>query len=146
MYYLVYTSHAKKPMPEKDLEQLLFQSQRNNSRKDITGLLLYSDGKFTQVLEGEEQDVLGIFEKIKADDRHHKVNVLIEGDIEKRNFGDWSMGYRSLMPEEIMYKLGYRDPETYFYEHKISDESHVAELFMRLFFDKHMRNLSEHSR
>jgi len=141
MHYIVYTSNSKEKLKEKELEQLLFQCQRNNSRNGITGFLLYVDGKFVQVLEGEKQKLDELFEKIKSDYRHEKVNKLIEGESQQRNYANWSMGYKSMMPEEVMERLGYRDPEMYFKHNKITEESHVTELFMRLFYDKNFRHM-----
>jgi len=141
MNYIVYTSNSKDKLREKDLEQLLFQCQRNNSRNGITGLLLYIDGKFVQVLEGDKEKLEEVFKKIQLDHRHEKVNKLIEGESKKRNYSNWAMGYKSLMPEEVMERLGYRDPEAYFKHNKITEESHVTELFMRLFYDKHFNHL-----
>ncbi|MTI21569.1 BLUF domain-containing protein [Fulvivirga sp. RKSG066] len=142
MHYLVYTSIAKGNPSERDLETLLFQSQRNNSRVNITGLLLYVDGKFVQVLEGEKRKVQQLYKVIKKDDRHRDVNLIIDGEKEERDYSGWYMGYRSIMPEEVMSKLGYRDPEAWFRSHKLTKESHVSELFMRLFFDKNFNNLT----
>lgn len=141
MYYLVYTSEAERHMSEKDLEQLLFQSQRNNRQYGITGLLLYTDQKFVQVIEGEKRDILNLFKNIKSDIRHKNVKVLIQGTIGERRYAQWSMGYNSLFPEEVMAKLGYRDPDAYFEDHPITEESHVYELFVKLFYDKYFKNI-----
>ena len=141
MIYLVYTSDATRPMSERDLEQLLFQSQRNNTRYGITGLLLYTDMKFVQVIEGEKVNIMNLFENIKSDMRHTNVSVLIKGKISQRRYPEWYMGYKSMLPEEVMAKIGYRDPTQYFNDNRITDESHVYELFMKLFFDKHFNHL-----
>lgn len=141
MYYLVYSSHAKVPFQEKTLEQLLFQCQRNNSNKGVTGLLLYTDQKFVQVIEGEKNVIQNTYQKIQEDTRHENVEVLIEGPIKERNYPQWNMGYKSLLPEEVMKRLGYRDPVNYFRKNKVTGDSHVAELFMKLFFDQNFRNL-----
>jgi len=140
MYYLVYSSHAADAYEEKFLEQMLFQCQTNNSQIGVTGLLLYSNKKFIQVLEGKQDVVQRLFEKIQNDDRHYNVKLLIEGFIKERNYPEWNMGYKSLFPEEVMSKLGYRDPEQYFTNNEIKDDSHVTALFMRLFFDRHFNS------
>lgn len=135
MYYLVYTSEARRSMSEKDLEQLLIQSQRNNTKYGVTGLLLYSDMKFIQVIEGEKQDILNLYDNIKLDIRHNNVSVLVQGNIKKRRYPEWSMYYKTMMPEEVLVRIGFRDPHKYFEENPITDESHVYEIFMKLFFD-----------
>ncbi|MEB0262865.1 MULTISPECIES: BLUF domain-containing protein [unclassified Mucilaginibacter] len=46
-----------KPFTTKQLKDLLKESRDNNIRVGITGLLLYNDGAFMQVLEGYEDPV-----------------------------------------------------------------------------------------
>jgi hypothetical protein len=51
MLSLVYASSAKQLFSEEDLTALLQQSRDNNTRLGLSGLLLYKDGNFMQVLE-----------------------------------------------------------------------------------------------
>ncbi len=70
----------------------IFQTARfNNSRRDVTGALLYSSGFFAQVLEGPREEIEQVFEKIQCDPRHGDVTVLECSDIESRDFPQWSM-------------------------------------------------------
>ena len=55
MLQMIYTSAATKPISPKELQELLVISRRNNIRDGITGMLLFEDGTFLQVLEGEEE-------------------------------------------------------------------------------------------
>ena len=88
-------------MSEEDLFFLLQESIKKNKVHNITGMLLYVKGKFLnhrtgrfiQVLEGLEVDVLNVFEKIKTDPRHRNVTVLSRLSVSKRNFENWSMGF-----------------------------------------------------
>lgn len=93
MFYLIYVSSATKLMNDEELLFLLNQSRDNNLKLNITGMLLYKSGNFMQMLEGEKQTVLELFETIKKDERHKDVYTILTGDIEKRNFEDWSMGF-----------------------------------------------------
>ena len=81
MYHLVYTSVAVAPFSEVDLIQLLEQSRNSNKTTDITGILLYIQGKFIQVLEGEKTVVNKLYTKIVGDVRHKKVTIVIEGHL-----------------------------------------------------------------
>ncbi len=67
LFHLIYVSTAVKPMIGDELVSLLEQSRARNKRHRITGMLLYSDGHFMQVLEGEEASVMKIFEDISHD-------------------------------------------------------------------------------
>jgi hypothetical protein len=73
-----------------------------NSARGVTGVLLYQSGSFMQVLEGEPAIVEQIFAKIQRDPRHRDVLVLLRGNIETRNFGDWSMGFVDVRASAIV--------------------------------------------
>ena len=49
-----------------------------------------------QYLEGPREHVINLFTSIEKDDRHHKVFVIMEGDIQQRNFEHWSMGFQNM--------------------------------------------------
>ena len=83
-------------MSTEDLLFLLEQSREKNRRIGITGILLYKDGNIMQMIEGEKQVVLELFETIKKDRRHKDVFQVIAGDIQQRNFENWSMGFLNM--------------------------------------------------
>ena len=56
-------------------------------------MLLYQEGNFMQMLEGEKQVVLELYDTIMSDNRHKGVLKMLTGDIQERNFKDWSMGF-----------------------------------------------------
>lgn len=93
---LTYVSAAQHMMTSPELLEILKVSKENNRPLNITGMLLYRDGYFIQVLEGEEAAVVELFEKISQDDRHHHVLEVSREVIDNRSFGDWSMGYTNL--------------------------------------------------
>ena len=64
-----------------------------NQRLDVTGMLLYHQGSFLQVLEGPAAAVDPLLATIGADQRHHKLMLLLRREIEARNFADWKMGF-----------------------------------------------------
>ena len=70
MYYLIYSSKASDGMNETDLKQILAKAEEKNKKQNITGLLVYFNGTFIQMLEGKKEDVLETFERIEDDDRH----------------------------------------------------------------------------
>jgi hypothetical protein len=71
LYCLVYTSIANQKMSDDNLKDLLKKSRAKNERKNVTGMLLYLDPFFIQILEGEEAIVNESFNIIKQDSRHH---------------------------------------------------------------------------
>jgi hypothetical protein len=58
---LVYASAAAVPFTIAQLESLLTKARRKNSLCDVTGMLLYHEGSFFQVLEGPEAAVRKVF-------------------------------------------------------------------------------------
>jgi hypothetical protein len=108
IFSITYISKAKKTMSDLELVALLDKSRNRNNHRGITGMLLYiqsgllqhKEGRFIQALEGKEADVRELFSKIKKDERHFDVSVLIETTMLSRNFMDWSMGFKSLNSTE----------------------------------------------
>ena len=98
---LVYCSAAIRPFESKDIVDLLMVSRKHNEKNNITGMLLYIDESFFQVLEGDEETLHALYKKIEVDQRHTKVVKLIEEPIDKRTFSDWSMGYAKATRVEL---------------------------------------------
>ena len=72
------------------------QCRSKNARLGITGMLLYKDGNFMQVLEGEDSVVRQLAAEIELDRRHKNFTILTEEPIVQRQFGDWSMAFNHL--------------------------------------------------
>ena len=96
LYFLIYVSIASGELAEPELIELLKISRENNARDDITGMLLYKDGRFMQLLEGAESAVCATYGRIARDPRHHDASILLEGETAERDFDDWSMGFHAL--------------------------------------------------
>jgi len=111
MYYLIYISTAIKLMSEKELSDILIKSQINNLKNNITGMLLYAQGTFIQVLEGEEEQVNNTYKVITGDKRHKNLIELISGPLDDRVFPEWTMGFVTLHPEKLKELVGYINPE-----------------------------------
>ncbi len=96
LYHLIYQSRAVTPFTDAELAALLLCCRTNNRQLHVTGLLLHApDGRFLQILEGEEADVRQLYyEHILSDPRHYQCQVLGEGSCAERSFADWSMGFR----------------------------------------------------
>jgi hypothetical protein len=104
---LVYVSTATIPFFRLDLRELLSKSRDNNAKLGITGMLLFKDGNFLQVLEGEREKVRALYQKIGEDPRHSNLATLFEGASDHRDFPDWSMGFQDLSAPETMNTPGY---------------------------------------
>ena len=96
MLCLVYVSAVTGRSEHFDIGEILQQSRRNNAVDDVTGMLLYADGNFMQVLEGEASAVERVYQRIARDKRHSRVTQLVRFDTEERQFANWSMALRTL--------------------------------------------------
>ncbi len=104
MIHLIYISSATRLPTENDLKQLLEQSRTRNLKQNITGLLLYNNATYMQVLEGSTTDVHEIYGSICNDPRNNGIVKLVEKEIAERDFPAWSMGFEDLanyLPEEL---------------------------------------------
>lgn len=96
MHQVIYSSAAVEPFSEASLAQLLARARLHNERLGITGLLLYDDGSFLQVLEGDQSVIEQLYETIGRDKRHHRVVALLRRDVAERHFGEWRMGFAAM--------------------------------------------------
>ncbi|MDG4649719.1 BLUF domain-containing protein [Roseibacterium sp. SDUM158017] len=99
VHQIAYVSASHGPLDEDALSAILDVSRRNNERDGITGVLLYHDRIFFQTLEGSEAELDACFGRIRQDPRHSAVSVMWQGEAERREFPDWTMGYAG--PAEI---------------------------------------------
>ena len=90
---LIYVSAAKNLFNPAELRELLRLARIKNQRLGVTGMLLYHEGSFLQVLEGPLSAVEPLLETMNHDKRHQKVMLLLRREIEARNFADWKMGF-----------------------------------------------------
>lgn len=92
LFQLVYESTETDAMTEADLRDLLLSAREKNDDLSVTGLLLYAQGRFLQVLEGPESTVRDLFATIQDDARHTDVEILLTMSTTERTFPDWEMG------------------------------------------------------
>lgn len=88
-------------MTEDELDELLDEVRANNERLNVTGMLLYKDGCFIQVIEGPQSTIENLYNSIANDDRHEDAVELLHEFIPSREFGAWTMGYHRLNEDEL---------------------------------------------
>lgn len=93
MYTLVYISNAIQLFEERELEELFASTKASNSLKNITGILLYRDGTFMQIMEGNQEDVEKLFKTIERDPRHNNILRILQRNIEKPLFSHYQTGF-----------------------------------------------------
>ena len=110
LVHCVYCSASTKtPLSSAELESLLAECRLKNSKADITGILLYQNGSFFQVLEGADNAVQALFQKISLDKRHHQTKKIIFESIATRSFAAWTMGFPKITAKELATIPGLND-------------------------------------
>ena len=109
LYHLGYVSTAAVDFSDEALIALLGEARSANTDRDVTGLLLYREGSFYQVLEGSEAAVMATFRDIEGDPRHKEVRVLFDGETDAREFADWQMGFLNLDGVDMDTLSGFSD-------------------------------------
>ncbi|MGM8908500.1 MULTISPECIES: BLUF domain-containing protein [unclassified Psychrobacter] len=75
-------------------------SIKNNKSDNITGVLCYGNGYFFQCVEGTEQVLTNLKNRLLLDDRHKDIQTLDFSAISERGFTGWSL--RSIILERWM--------------------------------------------
>lgn len=109
--HLVYVSARQPHCTEEEIQKILASCKSNNSSLDITGVLLYSDTHFVQYLEGNYKNIMGLYDKIKLDDRHKNAVLISSSPIKERSFPSWQMGSKKFDDKSIDYLTDVADSE-----------------------------------
>ncbi|MEK9630203.1 MAG: phosphate-starvation-inducible PsiE family protein [Nitrospinota bacterium] len=96
MIQVTYISSVTRPITQMDLEEILSKSRKNNIELGVTGMLLFGNNTFVQTLEGEEKRVNELINKIRKDPRHKDFKLVSKKEIGKRQYLDWTMGFKKL--------------------------------------------------
>jgi uncharacterized membrane protein (DUF373 family) len=109
MIQIAYISSATEPMSKQALLHLLKNCRENNAGRGVTGMLLYCNGTFLQVLEGEERVIDELLDIIERDPRHTGMQVIQRKAIKQREYSDWSMGFQRVSERDLRRIEGLRD-------------------------------------
>ena len=98
VFQLGYASAATRPFSDEELVELLSRARIKNESLGVTGMLLYHEGSFLQILEGDQERVESLYETISRDPRHTDAMLLFRRDGEQRHFDEWTMGFHRVRP------------------------------------------------
>lgn len=91
----VYYSISNHEVTPDFIDSILEQARKNNEKIGVTGCLLYHNKVFLQLLEGKEETINKLFNKIATDNRHKEVTLVCEEKVAHRIFPNWSMAYHN---------------------------------------------------
>ena len=107
--HVIYASAATRQFEIADLSALLQAARQHNHAHGLTGMLLYTDGSFFQVLEGSPDAVKDLYSRIIKDRRHNQVTKIVAEAIPSRSFADWTMGFSQVSRKELALISGTND-------------------------------------
>ncbi len=92
----------------------------HNNTIGLTGILIYSEGNFFQVLEGEEEIVKRMFERIKKDSRHYNIIKMLDKEMNDNSFSEYHSSFTVISDhygqtelQEFLNKEKHNNPEHY---------------------------------
>lgn len=94
-YAIFYVSTAVKDLNRQEIDKILNYAKQYNNENNLTGILLYSEGNFFQVLEGEKSEVLKIYDQIQEDERHYNIIKIFSKEVPQRTFDGYEVDYIS---------------------------------------------------
>ena len=109
LMHCAYASAAKSHFETADLMALLQAARKHNEGAGLTGMLLYTEGSFFQVLEGTPDAVEALYARIELDKRHEQVTKIIAEAIPTRHFAQWTMGFSQVSRKELALISGSND-------------------------------------
>ena len=110
---LIYISRAVGPQTTTVTTQILETARAYNKEHNLTGVLCQGKGLYVQVLEGERSVVNGLFRRIVADNRHSQTEIVHFGEVESRQFKEWSMALVNLSIDDPMVAMKHPEFDPY---------------------------------
>ena len=104
LYTLCYVSNQNVSFNKEDIRDLFKSSRNDNEQRQITGILLYNEGSFFQVLEGEKDIIMPLFQKIKKDPLHKDLIVIFDKPAEPL-FKTYNTGFSVIQNNEDLESL-----------------------------------------
>ena len=105
---ILYQSHAGTEFPSNEDYAILEKAWSNNRCLGVTGYLLRSRLKYFQFLEGEAEALEDLLGRIRTDQRHDGLEVLLDETVSERRFTGWAMGFHLITEDERDAFAGWR--------------------------------------
>lgn len=85
-YAISYVSTAHMDLNEQGVNDIFKKSNEYNEAQEITGILLYNERSFFQLIEGEKKVIENLYEKITEDSRHQEIIQFLKKPIHRPSF------------------------------------------------------------
>ena len=105
LYEAIYVSTLAPGRPVSSVGNIAGKARVSNPIRGITGLLIFDGMRFCQQLEGMEQQVLALLEKVRHDPRHTNVQIVHHDELASRRFNNFSLGYTTVEDPQVLERL-----------------------------------------
>ena len=69
---------------------------------------MHRDGYFLQIIEGEQDVIEDLFQRLNNDTRHKNIKMILDRSVESRLFSNWAMGCADFDEPELSMLPGIR--------------------------------------
>ncbi|WP_329953466.1 BLUF domain-containing protein [Stenotrophomonas sepilia] len=102
LHAIAYASEARADLQTTDLDRLLADATAFNRVAGVTGVLMFDGSRFLQYLEGPEDGIDSVYQRIANARSHGQLKVLCRASVAQRAFPRWSMGTRRIEAELLV--------------------------------------------
>lgn len=103
LFQYAYTSCIRPEISLTRVNEIVQVSRCNNRLAGITGILVFDGWRFFQYLEGPEEAVRRLVDRLRLDPRHDDYAELLAAPFPgPRRFHKWSMGYSVSADEDLL--------------------------------------------
>ena len=85
-YAISYVSTAHEDLDEEGVIEIMTKADDFNRENEITGILLYNERNFFQLVEGEKKTIQNLFDRILQDTRHQNIIKFLEKPVFRPSF------------------------------------------------------------
>lgn len=142
LYTILYISTMKTEYSKEGIEDMLKKYRKNNSKNNISGLMLYYEKNIIQCIEGHKQDVDKLYTFIKSDKRHYNVIKVFDEKICTRYFKNWDMGFKYLNCDKDFKSLSYDEFKKESLDKLEFDSLHQKKI--KVFFKQFLDSFGQH--
>lgn len=90
---LIYVSTAEENVDYSEILNILTHSWKYNHNSYISGMLLYDDRHFMQIIQGPILTIDKLYARIENDSRHTNIKLIGEELLHERDCSGWGIGF-----------------------------------------------------
>ena len=128
---ICYRSTINKELSILETEALFDACKKNNNRLGLMGLLYRYNNYYFHIIEGDKKDIDNLFSKIKTENRHKDITILLNQPITKFTFNNFTTGYNKV--EDLNALFGLQEYHDYIVKNNLASKDIFLEIISNLF-------------